>query len=51
MVADLARQAFYFDKSRHLLRFKAGEEVMVHPDFLITPEARDRPCDKLRPRG
>ena len=23
---------------------------MVHRDFLITPEARDRPCDKLRAR-
>ena len=52
IVAAQARQAFYFDKSRQLPRFKAGEEIMVHRDFLFTPEARDRPlaCDKLRPR-
>ena len=50
IVAAQARQAFYFDKNRQLPRFKAGEEVMVHRDFLITPEARDRPSDKLRHR-
>ena len=50
IVAAQARQAFYFDKSRQLPRFKAGEDVMVHRHFLIIPEARDRPCDKLRPR-
>ena len=49
-VAAQARQSFYFDKSRQLPRFKAGEEVIVHRDFLFKSEARDRPCGKLRPR-
>ena len=48
-VAAHARQALYFDKSCQLPRFKAGEEVMVDRDFLFTPVARDRNCDKLRP--
>ena len=39
-----------FDKRRRVPGLKAGDKVMVHRDFLITPEARDRPCDKVRPR-
>ena len=27
-----------------------GDKVMVHRECLITPEARDRPWEKLRPR-
>ena len=50
MVAALARQAFYADRGRKSLELQVGDQVMVHREFLVTPEARNRPCDKLRSR-
>ena len=50
MVAAQARQAFYADRGRKLLELQVGDQVMVHREYLVTPEARNRPCDKLRPR-
>ena len=32
------------------MNLNVGDKVMVHREFLLTPEARNRPCDKLRPR-
>ena len=32
------------------LELQVGDQVMVHREFLVTPEARNRPCDKLHPR-
>ena len=46
--AAQARQALYADRSRTVHSFKVGDEVLVFRDFLLTPEARDRPSDKLR---
>ena len=37
-------------QGRKSLEFWVGDQVMVHREFLVTPEARNRPCDKLRPR-
>ena len=48
--AAQARQAFYTDKGRKNVFFKEGDKVLVHREFLITPEARNRPCNKLRPK-
>ena len=45
-----ARQAFYCDKGREEVNLKVGDLVLVHREFLITPEARDRPSNKLRPK-
>ena len=50
LIAAQARQAFYSDKGRKTLNLNVGDNVMVHREFLLTPEARNRPCDKLRPR-
>ena len=50
MVAAQARQAFYADRGRKSLELQVGDQVMVHREYLVTPEARNRPCDKLRPR-
>lgn len=50
MLAAQARQAFYSDRGRKVLELYVGDKVMVHRDFLVMPEARNRPCDKLRPR-
>ena len=48
--AAQTRQAFHSDRGRTEVNFKVGDQVLVHQQFLITLEARDRPCDKLRPR-
>ena len=45
-----ARQAFYCDKGREEVNLKVSDLVLVHREFLITPEARDRPSNKLRPK-
>ena len=50
MKAAQTRQAFYADRGRTDPELNVGDEVLVHRQFLLTPEARDRPCDKLRPR-
>ena len=50
MKAAQTRQAFYSDRGRSDPEFNVGDHVLVHRQFLLTPEARDRPCDKLRPR-
>ena len=50
MKAEQTRQAFYSDRGRHDPELKVGDQVLVHRQFLLTPEARDRPSDKLRPR-
>ena len=44
------RQAFYSDRRRHDPELKVGDQDLVHRQFLLTLEARDRPSDKLRPR-
>ena len=50
LVAAQARQAFYADLTRVEGKLKVGDLVMVYRDFLLTPEARDRPSHKLRPK-
>lgn len=50
MKAAQTRQAFYADRGRHDPALNVGDQVLVHRQFLLTPEARDRPSDKLRPR-
>ena len=50
LVSAQARQAFYYDQGRKEAPFKVGDSVLVHREFLIMPEARDRPSDKLRPK-
>ena len=50
MKAAQTRQAFYADRGPLDPELKVGDLVLVHLQFLLTPEARDRPCDKLRPR-
>ena len=50
LALDLARQAFFFDKGREEVNLKVGDLVLVHREFLITPEARDRPSNKMRPK-
>ena len=30
--------------------FRNGEKVLVHRDFVVTPEGRNTPCIKLRPQ-
>ena len=37
-------------QGRKLLELQVGDQAMVHREYLVTPEARNRPCDKLRPR-
>ena len=50
MKAAQTRQAFYSDHGRHDPHLKVGDQVLVHRQFLLTPEARDdRPSDE-RPR-
>ena len=51
MKAAQTRQAFYSDRGCSDPEFNVGDHVLVHRQFLLTPEARDRPCDKLRPRS
>ena len=50
LTAAQARQAFYSDKGNTEMHLEVEDLVLIHRDFLITPEARDRPSDKLRPR-
>ena len=50
MKAAQTRQGFYSDRGRSDPEFNVGDHVVVHRQFLLMPEARDRPCDKLRPR-
>ena len=50
LVAAQARQAFYYDHGRKEVNFQVGDSVLVHREFLMTPEARDRPSNKLRPK-
>ena len=48
--AAQARQAFYTDKGRKNITIKVTDKVLVHRDFSVMPEARNRPCSKLRPK-
>ena len=41
LVSAQARQAFYYDQGRKEAHFKVGDSVLVHPEFLNTPEARE----------
>ena len=50
LAAAQARLAFYSDKGKTEMHLEVDDLVLIHRDFLITPEARDRPSDKLRPR-
>ena len=50
LTAAQARQAMYSDRGRKRLSLSVGDKVLVHREYLITPEARDRPCEKLRPK-
>ena len=50
MVAAQARQAFHADQGRAPASLVVGDQVMVFRDFLLTPEARDQPSRKLRPK-
>ena len=45
--AARARQALYSDRGRENVSFRIGEKVLVHRDFVVTPEGRNRPCNKL----
>ena len=49
LTAAQARQTMYSDRGRKRLDLTVGDKVMVHREYLITPEARDRPFEKLRP--
>ena len=48
LTAAQARKAFYSDRGRVELNVGVGDQVLVHREFLVTPEARARPCHKLR---
>ena len=48
--AALERQSRYANQHRTNRRFKRGENVMVHKDFMSTAASRDQPCPKLKPR-
>ena len=37
-------------QGRKNVSFRIGENVLVHREFVIIPEGRRRPCNKLRPR-
>ena len=50
IVAAQARQAFYADLGRVPSDLEVGDQVMVFRDFLLTPEARNQPAPKLRPK-
>ena len=50
LTAAQARLALYADQGRTVGKFRVGDEVLVHRDFLLTPEVRDRQSDKLRLR-
>ena len=50
LISAQARQAFYCDKGREEVNLRVGDLVLVHREFLITPAARDRPSNKLRPK-
>ena len=50
LTAAQARQAFYSDRGRVELNVGVGDQVLVHREFLVTPEARARPCHKLSPK-
>ena len=48
IVAAQARQAFYADQKKTPEDLSVGDLVMVHREFLLTPEARSRPSHKLQ---
>ena len=48
IVAAQARQAFYADQKKRPEDLSVGDSVIVHREFLLTPEARDRPSHKLQ---
>ena len=50
LTALQVHQAFYSDRGRVELNVGVGDQVLVHREFLVTPEARARPCHKLRPK-
>ena len=50
MVAAQARQTFYADRNRFPENVAVGDKVLVYRDFLVTPEARNQPSVKLRPK-
>lgn len=43
-------QEIYANRTRHNSRFRAGDQVMVHRDYMTTSVSRDQPCSKLKPR-
>ena len=43
-------QEFYANRTRVNSRFKAGDKVMVHRDFMTTSVSRNQPCAKLKPQ-
>ena len=50
MVAAQARQGFYTDQGRAPASLVVGDQVMVFRYILLTPEARNQPSRKLRPK-
>ena len=50
LISAQARQTFYADQGRVQRNYQVGDEVLVYRDFLMSPEARNQPCDKLRPK-
>ena len=50
MVAAQARQAFYADQGRAPASLVVSDQGMVFRDSLLTPEARNQPSRKLRPK-
>ena len=48
LTAGQARQALYADRCSSEDKFKVNDQVLVHRDFLLTCESKDRQSDKLR---
>ena len=48
LTAAQARQALYADRCSSEDKFKVNDQVLVHRDFLLTCESKDRQSDKLR---
>ena len=46
----ILKQEHYANQSRRDRRFKVGDKVLVHRDFMSTPVSRDQPCAKFKPR-
>lgn len=50
ITAAQIRQTSQADPARRDVEFSVGDSVMVHRDFLVTAEGRNRPSNKLRLR-